>query len=156
MGSHTIRKWSKHQSVIALSSGEAEYYGMVKGASVGLGIRALMKDLGWEYHKSIEVKTDASAAIGIASRIGVGKVRHIEVNQLWLQSKVLSKDLVITKVDGGLNIADALTKAVDATKLRAHIVGVGAVVKEDRHALAPREEGQDDRSTSVEEYRGQY
>ena len=156
MGKHTIRTWSTHQSVIALSSGEAEYYGMVKGSSVGLGIRALMRDLGWEYPKSIEVKTDASAAIGIANRIGVGKVRHIQVNQLWLQSKVLSKDLVITKVDGGLNIADALTKAVDATKLRAHIVGVGAVVKEDRHALAPREEGQDDRSTSVEECRGQY
>ena len=78
------------------------------------------------------------------------------MNQLWLQSKVLSKDLVITKVDGGSNIADALTKAVDATKLRAHIVGVGAVVREDRHDLAPREEGQDDRYTSVEEYRGQY
>ena len=45
---HTIRTWSTHQSVIALYSGEAEYYGMVKGASVGLGVRALMKDLGWE------------------------------------------------------------------------------------------------------------
>ena len=69
---------------------------------------------------------------------------------------MLNRDIVVSKVDGGDNIADALTKAVDATKLRAHIVGVGAVVKEDRHALAPREEGQDDRSTSVEEYRGQY
>ena len=69
---------------------------------------------------------------------------------------MLSKDLTVTKVDGGSNIADALTKALDATNLRAHIVGVGAVVREDRHELAPREEGQDDSSTSVEEYRGQY
>ena len=53
---------------------------MVKGASVGLGVRALMEDLGWEYPNSIELRTDASAAIGIANRIGVGKVRHIEVS----------------------------------------------------------------------------
>ena len=114
-----------------------------------------MKDLGWEYAESVELKTDASAARGIANRIGVGKVRHIEVNQLWLQAKVLSKDLVVTNVERGSNTADALTKAFDATSLRAHIVGVGAVVREDRHELAPREEGQDDRSTAVEEYRGQ-
>lgn len=42
---------------------------MVKGASVGLGVRALMKDLGWEYKESMELRTDASAAIGIADRV---------------------------------------------------------------------------------------
>ena len=156
LGGHTIRTWSTHQSVIALSSGEAEYYGMVKGASVGLGVRALMEDLGWEYSGSIELRTDASAAIGIANRVGVGKVRHIEVSQLWLQHKVASKDIVVIKVEGGSNIADALTKPLDANNLRAHISGVGAVVREDRHEMAPREEGQDDANTKCEEYRGQY
>ena len=37
LGKHTIRTWSLTQVVIALSSGEAEYYGMVKGASFSLG-----------------------------------------------------------------------------------------------------------------------
>ena len=36
LGSHVIRTWSHTQSVIALSSGEAEYYGMVKGAPYSL------------------------------------------------------------------------------------------------------------------------
>ena len=83
-------------------------------------------------------------------------VTHIEVRQLWLQSKILAKDILVSKVDGGSNIADALTKALDAKSIRAHIEGVGAVVREDRHEHAPKEEGQDDRSTTVEEYRGQY
>ena len=39
------RRW-KPQVVIALSSGEAEYYGLVKGALVALGIREMMRDLG--------------------------------------------------------------------------------------------------------------
>ena len=37
MGNHLIKGWSTTQAVIALSSGEAEYYGIVTGASVGLG-----------------------------------------------------------------------------------------------------------------------
>ena len=39
LGNHVIKTWSHTQSVIALSSGEAEYYGMVKGASYALGMK---------------------------------------------------------------------------------------------------------------------
>ncbi len=55
------------------------------GGSVGLGIKALLADLGVK--RGIKLKTDASAAKGIASRRGLGKVRHIEVSQLWLQER---------------------------------------------------------------------
>ena len=102
LGTHTIKTWSTTQSVIALSSGEAEYYGMVKGASVGLGTRELIKDLG--VNLRTKVNTDASAAIGIASRKGLGKVRHIEVNQLWLQDKVGTKEIEILKVGSKSNL----------------------------------------------------
>jgi len=79
-GDHIIKSWSKTQSVIALSSGEAEYYGMVKGASEGLGIQSVLRD--FEINVMLTLKSDASAAIAIASRRGLGKVRHIEVCQL--------------------------------------------------------------------------
>ena len=36
-GSHLLKTWSSTQNVVALSSGEAEFYGLVKGASQGLG-----------------------------------------------------------------------------------------------------------------------
>ena len=88
MGSHTIKTWSSTQAVIALSSGEAEYYGMVKGASQALGLKSMLGDIGMRTAIKVHIKTDASAAIGIASRRGMGKVRHIETNQLWLQEKV--------------------------------------------------------------------
>ena len=35
LGNHVIKTWSNTQSIIALSSGEAEFYGMVKAGSVG-------------------------------------------------------------------------------------------------------------------------
>ena len=46
IGTHIVKHWSSTQATIALSSGEAEYYGMVKGASVALGIRSMLADLG--------------------------------------------------------------------------------------------------------------
>ena len=43
-GYHKIKSWSSTQSIVALSSGEAEYYGMVKGASVALGLQSVWND----------------------------------------------------------------------------------------------------------------
>ena len=49
----------------------------------------------------VKIKTDASAAKGIASRRGAGKVRHIELNQLWMQDKVVKGEIYVGKVNGG-------------------------------------------------------
>ena len=110
-GGHVLKSWSNTQGIIALSSGEADYYGMVKGGSMGLGLKALMGDLG--LGTKIRIRTDASAAKGIATRKGLGKVRHIEVNQLWLQDRVATGEIEIMKVKGEVNLADALTKHVE-------------------------------------------
>ena len=98
LGTHVIKSWSTNQAVVALSSGEAEYYGMVKGASQGMGLKAIAVDLGVIYEGPIQINADASAAIGMASRLGLGKVRHIEVTQLWIQEKVYKKEILLKKI----------------------------------------------------------
>ena len=135
LGNHLTKAWSTTQAVIAISSGEAEYYGMVKGGSIGLGTRALAQDLGM--HVKIRLHSDASAAIGIANRKGLGRVRHIEVNQLWLQDKVANKEIDLVKVGSKANLADALTKYVSSEDLRNHCQGTGQYVLEGRHEMMP-------------------
>ena len=137
LGTHVIKSWSTNQATIALSSGEAEYYGMVKGASQSLGLRGIADDLGVTYKEPIQINTDASAAIGIGSRLGLGKVRHIEVNQLWLQDKVYKGEITLNKVGTDVNIADALTKAVNSETLKYHVDNSAAECRRDRHRLAP-------------------
>ena len=66
--SHWIKGYSTTQKVIALSSGEAELFRLVKGASHALGIRSSLQDMGRTL--SIQLNTDATAAEGIASRSG--------------------------------------------------------------------------------------
>ena len=104
---------------------------------MGLGAASIIQDLGCEYDDPPEIRTDASAAVGIANRIGIGKIRHIETNQLWLQQKVLEGKLVVSKVKGEENLADALTKPVDGKLLTEHIKRVGSILLEGRHSLAP-------------------
>ena len=81
----------------------------------------------------IVVYSDASAVLGIAQRRGVGKVRHVEVHQLWLQDRVSQGDLKVRKIDGTKNPADAVTKHLDGVKLREHCDKVKG-----RHELAPQ------------------
>ena len=106
-----------------MSSGEAEYYGVTKGAAQGMNIQETIRDLGVD--NKIIIWTDATAAKGIAQRRGLGKVRHIQTKELWLQEKIANEEITIMKVKGENNPADALTKDVDQTKLRTHMEKLG-------------------------------
>ena len=47
-GSHVVKTGSQIHSTSSLSSGESEFYKLVKGTSVGLAIQSLLKDWGIE------------------------------------------------------------------------------------------------------------
>ena len=63
--------------------------------------------------KRLGTKTDASVAKNLASRRGLGGIRHIEVSQLWLQEKENNREIEIERVMRIINRADALTKPKD-------------------------------------------
>ena len=98
-----IKSWSTTQTVVAMSSGEAEYYGLVKGACEGIGASGLVRDLTGKDLK-IDLQTDSSAAKGIAMRRGVVKVRYLEVRTLWLQDQVDKGRVKPKKIDGATNV----------------------------------------------------
>ena len=91
---------------------------------MALGIKAMCLDLEVTLDKSIEIKSDASAAIGIVNRIGLGRVRHIGVTQLWAQENVSKGEIVVTKATAEENMAHALTKFGSKEIMSAHL-GVG-------------------------------
>ncbi len=122
-GKHCLKTWSATQAVIALSSGEAEYYGVVKGGSVLLGAMSMAKDLGIELKGRIF--TDSSAAKGIASRRVLGKTRHIHVNYLWIQERLNSGDFQILKKKTDNNLGDLFIKYLDQSKLNKFVKQLG-------------------------------
>ena len=65
----------------------------------------------------IRMWSDASAAIGITKRLGLGKVRHLSVADLWIQQKIRREEMTIEKLDGEKNPADLMTKALDRPRM---------------------------------------
>ena len=88
VGHHAIKHWSSTQASVSLSSGEAEFYGVVRASGQGLGYQALLRDLGVDL--PLRVWTDSSASIGIASRQGLGKLRQLDTHTLWVQQAIRS------------------------------------------------------------------
>ena len=102
-GSHVLNTWSSTHPSIFLSSGQAEYYDVVKAAGIGIG------QLGVDVR--VRVWTDGSAAIGICGRSGLGKLRHVQTHTLWVQERVRTGAIEVRKVHGEVNPADLFTKA---------------------------------------------
>ena len=121
IGRHVIRTWSSTQPSVTLSSGEAEFYGLVKAAGAGLGHQSIMFDFGLRI--PVRVWTDSSAALGIAGRSGFGKLRHLETHTLWVQGKVRTGAIQVRKVRGEVNPADLFTKHLPSS------VQIGQLVK---------------------------
>ena len=85
----TIKSWFTTQAfIIAVSSGEAEYYGVVKGSAVAIGLKSLFTDLGTKVQ--VHIHTDATAAKGIASCKGLSsRTRHVGVHFLCSKNALL-------------------------------------------------------------------
>ena len=109
IGSHLIKSWSSTQPSQTLSFGEADMVGVTKAAAAALGFRSLLADLG--VHWPARVWTDSSASIGMCTRQGIGKVRHMDTQIMWIQQGVRNNDLDLYKIAGERNPADILTKA---------------------------------------------
>ena len=135
-GSHILKTWSTTQSVVALSSGEAEFYSLVRGACEGMGILALNRDIGGDVAQMV-ASTDSAAAKGIASRRGIGKVRHLDTRTLWVQDLMCKGTMRVKKLDGEQNPADILTKYLGAAKLQHLMSKIDLYDEQGRSNLIP-------------------
>ena len=89
LGEHLIKTWSASQGAFALSSAEAELYGMVEAVTRAKGLYTLAWELGFRgLSNVVHLGTDSSAAKSFVCRRGLGKMRHLEIRDLWLQKEV--------------------------------------------------------------------
>ena len=122
-GVHVLRTNSNTQSDIGLSSGESEFYGAVKAASVGLGAQAMHDDLGMK--KDVVIRMDSTAGKAISERLGLGKTRHISTRYLWIQQRIRKKELSVEKEPGITNCSDLVTKVQAEGGILKHLTAMG-------------------------------
>ena len=149
-GGHLIRSFSKTRSNIALSSAEAELYAMVSAASEGMGARAMVKDYGGG---NIEVNlfVDASASIEVAHRKGLGRIRHLDTQSLWIQDAVRQRKVALNEIQGAQHPADMMTTFLGSQYLMAMMDRLGLESVDGRSSLAPQVAVDDGRKLDVGE-----
>ena len=134
LGKHPLKAWSSTQSVVAMSSAEAELYSACDGACRGLGLQAMLGEL--EANVGLSLFLDSSAAKAFASTRGIGRMRHLSVKTLWLQGAVHRGQLKLFKVWGEVNPAGVLTKYQDRASVQRLLALAGIcadpIVKNDR------------------------
>ena len=142
LGSHLIGTYSKTQSVVAKKSGESELYGVVRDSPQGLRMVTLLADFGIPDAKA-SIGMDANAAMAMAPRVGLQKVRHVEVDVLWMQEQQARR--LLPKVPGPQDPSDLCTKNVPAalmeqylTQLHVYHAEGRAAVAQQLHAIGPR------------------
>ena len=129
-----VRFWSKTQSTIAQSSAESELFGSVRGGVEALGAMTLMKDMGRDTTATLVL--DASVALGILQRQGVGRIRHLDVGALWLQETEAQKKVKWEKIKGENNPADLGTKYLGEAVILRHLAKLESYFMDGRAGAA--------------------
>ena len=136
IGRHPIKAYSKAQATIAKSSAESELFGIVRATCETLGFITLVQDMGKEMNSRLHM--DALAAQGIIERQGLSKVRHLDVNTLWLQERLARDAVPLTKIPGPYNCADWMTKHVPAELIKRHSERMSLEFREGRTERAAK------------------
>ena len=127
VGGHVIATHSRLQKAVALSSGEAELNAQVSGIIEGMGVVNLLAE--WGSPLRLVSRCDSSAARGILQRVGVGKMKHLEVKTLWMQELVQNGRVSVERVRREFNAADVLTHGCTWNELSQHLARVNVLVR---------------------------
>ncbi|CAE7908149.1 unnamed protein product, partial [Symbiodinium necroappetens] len=119
----------RSQKVVTMSSGEAELVALTQTVGEAILVRKAVAFLQRVRPEDVHLvaRTDSSVARAIASRNGVGRVKHLATSCLWLQGWVARKELRIAAVPTEVNPADLGTKVLAARRLMMLLFILGMV-----------------------------
>ena len=104
--------YSRTQNTVAGASGIAKSYGVTSVCGESLFVQGVLQRS--DIDVKFKVMTDSSTAKSISQRLGVGKLRSIEIRTLWIQEIFQKKEFHIAKVPGSENFSDIGTKPLSA------------------------------------------
>ena len=126
-GRHCLKTWSSTQGAIDLSTAESELYSMIEGTVKAKGVKSVLVEQGLADEKCIiKLRVDSSAAKSFVSRRGFGRMRHLELRDLWIQKEVGDGKVSVSNVMGTKNPSDVGTKflSVDEIKEKLALIGL--------------------------------
>eukprot|EP00253_Pinus_taeda_P028941 PITA_28941 len=105
---------SKKQSIVALSTTEAEYIAATHASKEAVWLQRLCSSMGL-VQGAISIYCDSQSAIFLENNpVYHSKTKHIDVQYHFVRDMIEDKKVSLVKVDTLQNITDALTKSVSS------------------------------------------
>ena len=99
--------------MVALSSAEAKFKGMVKGICELIWLKRLLTEIGFAPSSEMDLFCDNKAAIDIAHNlIQHDHTKHVEVDRNFIKQNLEEKVIRFPFVQSEDQLADILTKAI--------------------------------------------
>ena len=113
VGGNLVTWRSKKQKVVALSSAEAEFRGMVKGICELLWLKRLLTEIGFAPSSEMDLFCDNKVATDIAyNPVQHDRTKHVEVDRHFIKQNLEEKIIRFPFARPKDQLADILTKAV--------------------------------------------
>ena len=107
---------------------------MVSAACNALGEQSVLKD--WGIWLPIQGWMDSNTGLSIASRHGLGRVKHVDTVFLWVQDAVNSGRIALGKKQTADMLADMLTKPLEQARVRFLLERMNYHFYDGKHQLA--------------------
>jgi hypothetical protein len=110
---------SKKQTVVALSTCEAEYISACHAACQGVWLQSLLMEIKLNKNEEFELLIDNKSAINLAKNpIAHGRSKHIETKYHFLRDQVCKGKLKLTHCKTEVQVADIFTKPLKIERFK--------------------------------------
>jgi transposase InsO family protein len=119
IGSGAVSWSSKLQSLVALSTTEAEYVAAVEAGKEIIWFQQFLGELGYPVQGPSVLRMDNQSAIAVAKNPEhYGRMKHLDLRLFWLRDAVDAKKIEPVFISTDEMAADILTKALDRLKVQ--------------------------------------
>lgn len=126
IGTGAVSWSSKLQSIVALSTTEAEFVAAVRAGADAIWFRQFLKELGYNIDQPSILHIDNQSAIQVAKNPEHhGRMRHLDVRCFWLRDMVEKKKLGVSYIPTAEMTADILTKPLSVEFVERHRQSMG-------------------------------
>ena len=106
------------QSIVVMSTTEAEYMAVAEAAKKALWLKGLVKELGLN-QGGVQIHCDSQITIYLAkNQVYHARTKHIDVRFHKIRELIVTRDIILEKVHTSENAIDMLSKPVTAAKFK--------------------------------------
>ena len=116
------------QSIVTLSTTEAEYVAAVSAGQEIVWMRQLLSEMGYSFNAASKLLTDNQSALSVAKNPEHhGRMKHLDLRYFWLRDEVQKKHIHMEHQRTDEMPADLLTKALARDKVEKFRAMMGLV-----------------------------